>query len=101
MKRRPTPHTTWCARGHHCGLGEHRSAPVGVDLPGLGRGVLIRVADHTGRQHAELRLTITLTPHEQTARDQLATLLTGLTNLLTRAALAGRRTPPDRDWKAS
>ena len=40
-------HPAWCARGHNCGRGEHRSAPVVIEgdvtytLVSSGRGVWV------------------------------------------------------------
>jgi hypothetical protein len=89
-------HTDWCARDHRCNLGEHRSAPILVDLPGHGRAVLTRVRADTGREHAEIRVRVALAATEPAARRQLASLLTDLRQAVTRAALAGRPRPHRR-----
>jgi hypothetical protein len=68
-------HVDWCAEGHRCGLGEHRSAPHVVEVPGAGRVVLTRVRGMDGREHAEVRATVALSGHEMWARWQLAQLL--------------------------
>lgn len=78
-------HTDWCARDHQCGLGEHRADPILIDLPGHGRALLTRVRDQHGDQ-AEIRLRLALHPAEPAARRQLAGLLTGLRDLITRTA---------------
>lgn len=83
-------HTDWCARGHQCGIGEHRSDPLLVDLPGYGRAVLTRVQAGDGRQHAEIRVRVALSVTEPTARRQLACLLADLRHLVTRTAALGR-----------
>lgn len=57
---RPGEHPDWCAKGHRCGLGEHRAQPVILDVPGLGRVVLTRVQAVNGRQHAEITTRVTL-----------------------------------------
>jgi hypothetical protein len=75
-------HNSWCARGHHCGLGEHRADPIAIDVPRLGRGVLTRVADADGRQYAEIMLRVALPVYEQQARVRLASLLTRLPMLI-------------------
>lgn len=75
-------HTGWCARDHQCGLGQHRAHPVRFTIPGLGSAVLTRIRTAEGSDHAEIRLSIRLTNHEPTARDQLATLLVNLRTLL-------------------
>ncbi|MFY1689068.1 hypothetical protein [Plantactinospora sp. WMMB782] len=93
MKRRPTPHTDWCARDHRCNLGEHRSEEIVVDLPRYGRAVLTRVTADGGTGHAEIRLRVVLAAAEPAARRQLLTILGDLRALVTRAALAGRPTP--------
>jgi hypothetical protein len=75
-------HFDWCARGHHCGLGEHRARPITVDLPMAGRGVLTRVGDRNGRQYAEIRLRVALPEGEPLARRYLVDLLTRLPALV-------------------
>lgn len=92
MTRR-TGHTDWCAGGHRCNLGEHRSPEMVVDLSGHGRAVLNRVQDDNGRQYAELRVRVALVDIDPAARRQLATLLHGARDLVTRTALAGRPAP--------
>ncbi|MFY1689239.1 hypothetical protein [Plantactinospora sp. WMMB782] len=87
------PHTDWCTRDHRCNLGEHRSAPILVDLPGHGRAVLTRVRTDTGREHAEIRVRVALGASEPAARRQLASLLADLRQVVTRAAVAGRPRP--------
>ncbi|MBT8225442.1 MAG: hypothetical protein HKP61_21890 [Dactylosporangium sp.] len=72
----------WCARGHHCGLGEHRAHPTRLDLPHVGSLVLTRVRSATGHQYAEIRANLRLTPHEPHARHQIGTVLDGLTRLM-------------------
>ncbi|WP_238016005.1 hypothetical protein KZZ52_00385 [Dactylosporangium sp. AC04546] len=78
-------HPEWCAGGHRCGLGEHRAEPITLDAPGLGRVVLTRVRSSTGREHAEVRLTVTLDRTETVARQQLLALTRDLDTVLTRA----------------
>jgi hypothetical protein len=85
----PGGHPAWCARGHRCGLGEHRSAPIVADLPGHIRAVLVRVHTNDGSDHADIRIRAALHPIEPAARRQLATLLAGLTQLVNTT----RRTP--------
>ena len=82
MTRRPTSHTPWCARGHHCNLHEHRAHPIVVDTAG-GRATLTRVQGARGAGYAEARITVALDPRERVARGQVATLLTNLETLLT------------------
>ncbi|SCL21344.1 hypothetical protein GA0070616_2275 [Micromonospora nigra] len=86
-------HTTWCGRDHRCGLGEHRSDEIVVDVPGRARAVLVRVRTAAGRDHAEVRLRIALAPTEVAARRQLVGLLGDLRQAVTRAAIAARPRP--------
>lgn len=71
-------HPEWCARGHRCGLGEHRSDPHAVDVPGVGRMVVVRVLATDGTEHAEVRGSVRLPEHEGWARRRLLRLLTDL-----------------------
>lgn len=91
-------HTTWCARGHRCALGEHRSDPIVADVPGLARAVLVRVRAADGKEHAEIRVRLALDRSDLTARDQLRLLLAGLRTLLVRTVTAKppRLNPPGR-----
>jgi hypothetical protein len=86
MKSHRPDHTEWCARDHQCGLGEHRSDPIVVDLPGRGRAVLVRVRAANGREHAEIRVRVALAAVEPAARRQLGALLADVRDALTRAA---------------
>lgn len=54
-------HTGWCAGGHRCGLGEHRSDPLVVDLGARGRIVAVRVLSReTGTERLEIRHSLLL-----------------------------------------
>ncbi|MDX5460181.1 hypothetical protein [Micromonospora tulbaghiae] len=86
-------HTNWCGRDHRCGLGEHRSPEIVVDIPGRARAVLVRVRTAAGREHAEVRLRVALAPGEVAARRQLVGLLGDLRQAVTRAAIAARPRP--------
>lgn len=89
-RRTPTPrpgravelpagrHPDWCARGHACGLGEHRAEAVVMELPRVGVIVLTRVQGADGRQHAEIRATVRLPEHDGAARLRLVDLLSRL-----------------------
>ena len=78
-------HPEWCARGHACGLGEHRAAPVTLDAGRRGVMVLTRVQAADGRQHVEIRTRIVLTgAGEAQARMQLGHILRALDALLNR-----------------
>jgi hypothetical protein len=79
------PHLTWCARGHRCGLGEHRADPISAHVPGTGTVVLTRVQDTHGSDHAEINLRIDISPMEPVARRQLAFLLNNLRAVIARA----------------
>ncbi|MGC5053571.1 hypothetical protein ACLQ2S_19180 [Micromonospora sp. DT48] len=85
-------HTGWCAGGHRCGLGEHRSDEIVVDA-GRARAVLVRVRSAAGRDHAEIRLRVALAPTEVAARRQLVGLLGDMRQAVTRAAIAARPRP--------
>ncbi|WP_028193180.1 hypothetical protein [Salinispora pacifica] len=86
-------HTGWCARGHRCNLGEHRSTEIVIDLPGRARAVLVRVRADNGREHAEVRIRVALAPGHLPARRQLVGLLSDLRHAVTRAAIAARPRP--------
>ncbi|WP_341717693.1 hypothetical protein QQG74_28285 [Micromonospora sp. FIMYZ51] len=86
-------HTDWCGRDHRCGLGEHRSPEIVVDLPGRARAVLVRVRTDSGREHAEVRLRVALASREVAARRQLVGLLGDVRQAVTRAAIAARPRP--------
>ncbi len=75
---RPGVHPAWCARGHACGLGEHRAAPVTLTVPGQAVIVLTRVMGADGRQHVEIRTDVALAEGEAQARAHLAHILTEL-----------------------
>ncbi|EWM64342.1 MULTISPECIES: hypothetical protein [unclassified Micromonospora] len=92
MNRR-NAHTHWCGRDHRCGLGEHRSPEIVVDIPGHARAVLVRVRTAAGREHAEVRVRVALAPGELAARRQLVGLLGDLREAVTRAALTARPRP--------
>ncbi|AEB47845.1 hypothetical protein [Micromonospora maris] len=91
MNRR-TGHTDWCGRDHRCNLGEHRSPEIVVDA-GRARAVLVRVRTAAGRDHAEIRIRVALSPTEVAARRQLVGLLDDLRQAVTRAAIAARPRP--------
>ncbi|MBY8872879.1 hypothetical protein K7640_13645 [Micromonospora sp. PLK6-60] len=92
-RRNPNEHTDWCAGGHRCGLGEHRSEEIVVDIAGRSRAVLVRVRTAAGREHAEVRVRVALAPAELPARRQLIGLLGDLRHAVTRAAIAARPRP--------
>ncbi|MFY1657687.1 hypothetical protein [Micromonospora sp. WMMD1274] len=92
-RRNPNQHTDWCGRDHRCGLGEHRSEEIVVDIPGRSRAVLVRVRTAAGREHAEVRVRVALAPTEPAARRQLVGLLGDMRQAVTRAAIAARPRP--------
>ncbi|MDW3850320.1 hypothetical protein NMK34_27270 [Micromonospora sp. BRA006-A] len=92
-RRRPDVHTPWCGRDHRCGLGEHRSPEIVVDIPGHARAVLVRVRTAAGREHAEVRVRVALAPGDLAARRQLVGLLGDLREAVTRAAITARPRP--------
>ena len=69
-----TAHPSWCARDHRCGLGEHRSEPLVVDVAGV-RLVLTRVRRRDGGDSYELRATGLLPRDEAAARRCLGRVL--------------------------
>ena len=77
-------HPDWCARGHLCGLSEHRAEPIALRVPGRGVTVLTRVMAADGREHVEIRTRIALAPGEQQARAHLALIVRELQNHLRR-----------------
>ena len=92
LMRRANPHPDWCAGGHACGLGEHRSDPIVVSLPGAGRLILIRVRGNGEREHVEIRASVIFDRNELTAKRQLSDILWAARGLL---ASSGRaRYPP-------
>ena len=91
-------HLPWCAGGHLCALGEHRSWPHAVDVPGVGRMVVTRVRTAGGAEHAEVRGSVRLPAGEPAARGRLGRLLADLAAALTVQPAAGhqRRALPKR-----
>lgn len=83
-RRRGADHPSWCARGHRCGLGEHRAQPVTLTSARRGTVVLTRVQAATGSQHVEVRIRIALATGENNARAHLALILAALHALLRR-----------------
>jgi hypothetical protein len=86
MNRR-AGHPAWCSADHTCTAGrpggEHRAEPHTLRVPGAGSAVLTRVqTDATGRQHAEVILSISLPDHEPDARLRLTALLAQLRLLI-------------------
>ncbi|MDG9678246.1 hypothetical protein [Micromonospora sp. DH14] len=86
-------HTDWCGKDHRCGLGEHRSDEIVVDVAGRARAVLVRVRTAAGREHAEVRVRVALAPSDLAARRQLVGLLGDLRQAVTRAAILSRPRP--------
>ena len=86
-------HPDWCAHTYTCGMGEHRAQPIRLDIPGRASVVLTRVQSANGRQHAEIRTSITLATGDQAARDHLAHILTELDAHLRRIVRQPRPRP--------
>ncbi|MDH6465801.1 hypothetical protein M2302_006003 [Micromonospora sp. A200] len=86
-------HPDWCARGHACGLGEHRAQPVTLRVPGHGVVVLTRVLAADGSQHAEIRTRINLAAGDTNARAHLMRIVTEFDAALRRMVRPQRRTP--------
>jgi hypothetical protein len=82
MSRRTLGHTEWCAHDQRCGLNEHRSEEIIVDLPGAGRAILTRVQGSDGSGHAEIRMSVNLPDYEPHARARLVALLSHLEVLI-------------------
>jgi len=78
--RTETPHTEWCARDHTCGIDTHRARPV-VTARGGGRAVMTRTRAGDV-DYAEVVIRIPLHRRPEVARNQLATLLRMLGELL-------------------
>jgi hypothetical protein len=75
---RPAGHPDWCARGHRCGLGEHRAEPVTLSAGLAGTVVLTRVLAADGRQHVEVLTRIRLADGESQSCAHLAHVLVEL-----------------------
>ncbi|MEU5961646.1 hypothetical protein ABZ777_10625 [Micromonospora parva] len=86
-------HTEWCGKDHRCGLGEHRSEEIVVDVAGRSRAVLVRVRTAAGDEHAEVRVRVALASSDLAARRQLVGLLGDLRRAVTRAAITARPRP--------
>ncbi|GIM97526.1 hypothetical protein [Paractinoplanes toevensis] len=80
LSRRETPHTTWCAQDHRCGVAEHRSPDITADEIG-GRAWLTRIRAGDV-EYIEIRARIPLHSNEKVARWQLATALQIMRELL-------------------
>ena len=81
-----SPHTRWCARGHHCNLGEHRSLPARWQTP---YGSIVATLVHnisTGRAYLELRASITIPTNETAARRQAAAIASGIDQTIRQAS---------------
>ena len=77
IHRTATAHTAWCAQGHHCNLGEHRSLPMRWQTPyGAVVATLVQRAD-TGTAFLDLHLNVVL-GDEYTARQQATAIAAGV-----------------------
>ncbi|MEU5935895.1 hypothetical protein [Micromonospora sp. NPDC047187] len=86
-------HPDWCARGHLCGMGEHRGQPMTLRVPGHGVVVLTRVLAADGSQHAEIHTRISLAAGDTNARAHLMRIVTEFDAALRRMVRPQRRTP--------
>ncbi|WP_326549919.1 hypothetical protein [Micromonospora sp. NBC_01813] len=93
MKRRQSPHTDWCARDHRCNLAEHRAPSLTIHLDGGGVAVLTRVKSASGREHADVTLSVPLADSNLAARRQLAGLLADTRTMVGRVAALARPRP--------
>jgi hypothetical protein len=82
-------HTGWCARDHRCGLGEHRSQPLVVDLGRSGRIIVTRVLSRTGAEWLDVRHSLRLNPAAPSRC--AARLVEDLTTLVRAAAIEASR----------
>jgi len=80
-------HPDWCAAGHRCGLGEHRSI---VKVHGLVAGT--RILRESGRGYVELLAMVPLPAGEQAAADR-ARLAIWAVDMILRVVLAGKLEP--------
>jgi hypothetical protein len=67
-------HTNWCAEGHRCGGGEHRTDPINAWV-GNNHLVVTRVLTRGGRQYAEIVASVELPDHEGYAKLAFARVL--------------------------
>lgn len=82
-------HTSWCAGGHRCALGEHRAEPHTITSPGAGSATITRIRTVSGVEYAEIRLRITLPYNEMDARTRLTSVVTFLRTLIGPPRLRG------------
>ena len=86
--RRMSRHPSWCAGGHRCGLGEHRSDPQ-TWLTSYGTIVATRIRRADGRDRLELRAVVDL-PGEDVLAQDVARLLAVGVDLTVRDVLHAR-----------
>lgn len=89
LAHRATRHTTWCARGHRCTLGEHRGEPLRVNVDGAGSLIITRVRSTDGTEWAEVRGSLRLDDGDRRARGQLVSLVDSFARLMWRAGRTG------------
>lgn len=93
MKR--DSHPDWCAQDHRCGLGEHRSEPLVIDLGRAGSIVATRVlTTRTGRERLEITHSLRL--HPETPTRHAAYLMERLTALVETTAVGVERATAQR-----
>ncbi len=91
-------HTDWCAGGHRCAAGEHRSDPITI-RHSYGPMVLTRVLSRTGAEWLEVRLSIQFTPRLGLASALIRRLAGGL-DCAARAALTAGSAVEEPMWSA-
>lgn len=80
-------HPDWCAGGHRCALGEHRSDPQQV-----GMVVGTRVQTARGRGYVEMRAVLPVPADDAAGRD-MARMGIWAVDLILRVVLAGQLGP--------
>ena len=88
LQRTQTDHTTWCTRGHTCGLGEHRGRQITIGPDTGGRALVTRVRAGD-RDYAEITMRVPLSRGESLAGEQFNVVLHQLRALF--AAVAALR----------
>lgn len=90
-----TAHTSWCGRGHHCGLDEHRSTPTRWRTRYGSLIASLVQRSHARTAYLELRITVAIPANPTTAREQAAAIAAGIHAAITAATTSPvRRTQP-------
>jgi hypothetical protein len=80
-----TGHTTWCGRGHHCGLGEHRSTPARWRTRYGSLIASLVQRSHARTAYLELRISVAIRADEPTTRSQAVAIAAGIHAAITAA----------------